>query len=84
VNALDFGTSAKETLGAPRIHTEGAEPIQVSGNTSEQAVSELRKRGHEVAVKPALGGAANAIILRKQGRELDAADSAGPGGVLVF
>jgi gamma-glutamyltranspeptidase/glutathione hydrolase len=84
VNALDFGATAKQTVMAPRVHTEGAEPIQVSSAASPAAVAELRKRGHQVDVKPGVGGAANAIVLRKGGRQLDAADSFGPGGVLVF
>jgi gamma-glutamyltranspeptidase/glutathione hydrolase len=83
-NLIDFKAGAKQIVSAPRIHTEGAEPIQVTAKTPAAAVEELRRRGHEVEMKEGVGGAANAMIITERSQNLDAADSNGPAGVMVF
>lgn len=84
ISLLDFQAAAKQIVTAPRIHTEGAEPILVTQSLSKEAVADLRQRGRQVEVKPSLGSAANAIVIDSQTGGVQAAASQGPAGVLVF
>ncbi|HEX6961602.1 MAG TPA: gamma-glutamyltransferase [Lacipirellula sp.] len=83
VSLLDFQATAKQIVTAPRLHTEGAEPILVTQSMDQEVVADLRQRGRKVDVKPSLGSAANAIVIDPQ-TGVDAAASQGPAGVLVF
>src|SRR5438067_3052498 len=56
VNLIDFHCSAIQTVHAPRVHTEGPEPIAVSGSLPEPIVAELKKMGHEVVIGQSIGG----------------------------
>jgi gamma-glutamyltranspeptidase/glutathione hydrolase len=82
VSLLDFGASPQEIVTAPRIHTEGEFPIQVTASLPQEVVDELLRKGHEVLVKDALGAGSNAIVLK--GGELQAAATQGPRGAMVF
>ena len=81
---IDFKAAPQQIVSAPRIHTEGDEPIQVTSDMSKDAVEQLRQRGHAVEVKPAIGGGANAIVIDSKTGGVQAAASQGPHGVVVF
>jgi gamma-glutamyltranspeptidase / glutathione hydrolase len=83
-NLIDFKADPKRIVTAPRIHAEGQEPIQVTADTPAAVVDELRKMGHAVEVKPALGGLANAIVIDSKTSAVRAAASGGSTGVVVF
>jgi gamma-glutamyltranspeptidase/glutathione hydrolase len=82
VSLIDFGASPQEIVTAPRIHTEGEMPIQVTTTLPQEVVEELRRKGHEVVVKESLGAGANAIVI--EGGDMQAAATQGPSGALVF
>ncbi len=56
VNFLDFHTTPKETIFAPRMHTEGDEAIGVSSAVADSVIAELRKLGHPVERGQYVGG----------------------------
>ena len=84
VNLIDFQARPREAVSAPRIHTEGQEPILVTSNTPGTVVDELKRRGHRVDVRESLGGDANAIVIDLSTSEVQAAASSGSNGVLMF
>jgi len=83
-NLIDFKALPQQVVSAPRIHTEGEEPIQVTSDTSPAVVDELRELGHAVEVKPALGAAANAVVIDVASGDVRTAASGGSTGVMAF
>jgi gamma-glutamyltranspeptidase/glutathione hydrolase len=90
INLIDFGCSATQTVHAPRVHTEGGEPIAVSGSLPEPIVTELKKMGHQVVIGQSIGGPPNEVagpanaVLVKSSNTLDAASSAAPDAARVI
>ena len=84
VNLIDFKASPQQVASAPRIHTEGEEPIQVTADTSPAALEDLKLKGREVEVKDALGGSANAVVIDSATGRVQAAASGDSTGVLMF
>jgi gamma-glutamyltranspeptidase/glutathione hydrolase len=67
INLIDFGVSARQAVFAPRIHTQGDEPIAVSSAVSDAIIDQLKALGHGVVRGqtdgPALEIAGNANVL---------------------
>lgn len=80
VSLLDFGATPAETVSAPRIHVESAEPVQTGGTVPETVAGELELMGHSVKRVPALGGPAGVAWIG-EGGTITAACSAGTEGV---
>lgn len=53
------GSSMSEVLDAPRLHTEGYDPIEVTESMPNSIRRELEKMGHRLQVVPAMAGAVN-------------------------
>lgn len=51
VNFIDFGMSAYEATGAPRLHSEG-NPVFVENRASQRTIAELRRLGMEIVQRP--------------------------------
>jgi gamma-glutamyltranspeptidase/glutathione hydrolase len=90
-NLIDFGMSAAQTVTAPRVHTEGGEPIAVSSAVPEATVDELKAMGHSVrrgqdvgGPKSEIGGPPNAIVIDPKSGALSAASGHGPDAVAVL
>jgi gamma-glutamyltranspeptidase/glutathione hydrolase len=75
MNFIDWNMSPSQSIFAPRIHSEGADPIMISATIDKQIVEELKAMGHEVRREQTIGGPANAIQM--QGREIIAASGNG-------
>ncbi len=85
INFIDFHANAEKVVSAPRLHTEGHDPIQVSTTMPDEVVEDLEKKGHKVQRLAAVGGDANAILIDQKTGELQAAASApADHGVLLF
>jgi gamma-glutamyltranspeptidase / glutathione hydrolase len=84
VNLIDFRASPQQVVSAPRIHTEGQPPIQVTSNTPADVVNQLRIKGRPLKTVAAIGGAANAIVIDPDTRRVKAAATNGSSGVIVF
>jgi gamma-glutamyltranspeptidase len=83
--------SAEQTVTAPRVHTEGPEPMAVSSKVSESVVEELKAMGHTVrrgqdvgGPKTEIGGQANAITIDAKTGALAAASGHGPSACAVL
>ncbi|HEY3395286.1 MAG TPA: gamma-glutamyltransferase [Lacipirellulaceae bacterium] len=84
VNLIDFHAGPQQVVSAPRIHTEGQEPIQVTASTHAEVLDELRTKGRSIKTVPSIGGPANAVVIDPKTRRVEAAASNGPSGVFVF
>ncbi len=67
VSLIDLGTTIQEALAAPRLHTDGAEPIQVESRAGEQTLNALRGLGHEVTESAGIGGPGHGIVVSEDG-----------------
>lgn len=83
VNLIDFKAPTERVVSAPRIHTEGHDPIQVSSGTPPAVIELLKKKGHAVQTS-AVGGAANAIAIDFKTGAVQGAASGPSTGLLVF
>jgi gamma-glutamyltranspeptidase/glutathione hydrolase len=81
---IDFKATAEQAVNAPRVHTEGSEPIQLTSKVAAEVVKSLRQRGHRVKQQAALGGPANIITVDQGGGRTQAAATRGSQGVLAF
>jgi gamma-glutamyltranspeptidase/glutathione hydrolase len=84
VNLIDFHATPQQVVSAPRIHTEGQEPIQVTSDVHEDEVARLRSKGRSVKTVASIGGPANAIVVDPDTQHVQAAATNGSTGVLVF
>jgi gamma-glutamyltranspeptidase/glutathione hydrolase len=80
-SVIDFAATATEAVYAPRVHTEGGEPLLLSATTPAEVAGELELMGHKVSRGQAVGGAANVVLVASEGKGLTAACSVGPGGI---
>jgi len=73
VSLLDLARTALQTVSAPRLHTEGAEPIQVEKRAGKRVLEAMEKRGHRVVPADRIGGPGHAIVVNGD----DVADQSG-------
>jgi gamma-glutamyltranspeptidase/glutathione hydrolase len=59
VSHVDFRATPGQSVSAPRVHTEGAEPLLLSPATPTEVAAELVMMGHRVTRNQAIGGPAN-------------------------
>ncbi len=63
VDTIAFGSSAADAVAAPRLHTDGAEPLLVSEQMPAEVVRRLEKSGHAVQREADMGGPVNALAV---------------------
>ena len=64
VSLIDLARDAKQTVAAPRLHTEGAEPLQVEKRAGRRILGILKKKGHGILLPAVrIGGSGNAIVV---------------------
>ena len=68
IGLLDFKKTPAQTLDAPRLHTEGDEPLEVTKNLPESVFDELQLMGHKVKRVAGIGGPLNCGILSEDGK----------------
>jgi gamma-glutamyltranspeptidase/glutathione hydrolase len=78
VNSVDFGQSVGGAIMAPRIHSEGSEPLLIT-NSAKDAMPELEAMGHRLQKEQTVGGPANMIEI--DGNRLIAASGNGVGAI---
>ena len=84
VNLIDFHAAPQQVVSAPRIHTEGQEPILVTSSMRKDEAAKLRSKGRNVKTVASIGGPANAVVIDQDTGRLQAAATNGPRGVLMF
>ena len=62
INLIDLNMTMQEALDAPRLHTEGAEPIQME-DVDESTLVELQKLGHEIQYSSGIGGPGYGVVI---------------------
>lgn len=83
VNLIDFKKSPGEALAAPRIHTEGEEPLRVSPELTPAAAAELEVLGHRLKHVDSIGGPANIAVLDDPSGRIVAASGKSGDSVLI-
>ena len=69
INLLEFKTTPAKALQAPRVHTEGDEPLHVTADLPEAVFNELQLMGHKVERRTSrMGGPMNAAVLTADGK----------------
>ena len=63
LSMIDLGKSPHDALAAPRLHTEGAEPLELERRAGKAVFEALRKRGHRVERRDPIGGPGHVIVL---------------------
>ena len=81
INAIAFDATPAESVAAPRIHTEGDEPLLVTENMPAGVVAELIEMGHQVRHEADMGGPLNVIEVDLKTGQIDAASGEGTGAV---
>lgn len=84
MNALAFDATPAASIAAPRLHTEGDEPLLVSPHTPDHVVAGLEKLGHTVRREDDMGGPVNVLAVDSQTGSIDAASGEGTGAVGGF
>jgi gamma-glutamyltranspeptidase/glutathione hydrolase len=76
VNSVDFGQSPGAAIMAPRIHTEGAEPLLIT-NSAKESIAKLEAMGHRLQLEQTVGGPANMVEVSADGGTITAASGNG-------
>jgi gamma-glutamyltranspeptidase/glutathione hydrolase len=80
-NAIAFGASPAASIAAPRVHTDGSEPLLVSPHMPPGAVAELENFGHAIRHEEDMGGPVNVLAVDSQTGEIDIASGEATGAV---
>jgi gamma-glutamyltranspeptidase/glutathione hydrolase len=84
ISVIDFKATPGEAVRAPRVHTEGNEPLLASPAVPEEVAAELELMGHQVKRRQAVGGLVNVAMVSADGKRITAAAGLGPTGVAVL
>jgi len=82
ISLIDFGATPAQAVFAPRVHTDGGEPLLLSDAVSEEVARELELMGHKVKRRQPVGGAANVAVLSDDLSKVTVAGGA-PAGVMA-
>jgi gamma-glutamyltranspeptidase / glutathione hydrolase len=81
INAISFGATPAESVAAPRLHTDGGEPLLMSEHTPAHIVAQLTDLGHQVRYESDMGGPVNVLAIDVTTRKIHAASGEGTGAV---
>jgi gamma-glutamyltranspeptidase/glutathione hydrolase len=84
LNLIAHGASPAEAISAPRLHSDGDEPLIVSQHMAEPVVAELDQWGHVVRREDDLGGPVNVLAVDPRTGTIDIASGEGTGAVAGF
>ena len=84
LNTIAFGASPTAAITAPRIHTDGKEPVQVSQDMAADVVVELETLGHTVRREADMGGPVNVLAVNPQTGKIDIASGEALGAVAGY
>lgn len=80
---IDFKAAPAQALTAPRVHTEGADPLLLSPSVPKAVADELERMGHPVRRNQGIGGAANVAVLSSDQQQIQIASGYGDGSVVI-
>jgi gamma-glutamyltranspeptidase/glutathione hydrolase len=73
---IDFRQTPGQVVSAPRLHTDGHEPLQVTSDFPQELIDELTKRGHTLEKMGHIGGPPNAVVINHSSQQVQAASAA--------
>ncbi len=84
LDTIAFGATPAAAIAAPRLHTDGDEPLLISSHTPTNVISELERMGHTVRREEDMGGPVNVLAVNPQTGKIDVASGEGTGAVAGF
>ena len=84
LDTIAFGATPAAAITAPRMHTDGSEPLLVSQDMPADVVAELEKLGHSVRREADMGGPVNVLAVDPQTGKIDIASGETIGAVAGF
>jgi gamma-glutamyltranspeptidase/glutathione hydrolase len=81
LNTIAFGATPEAAITAPRLHTDGGEPLLVSQDMSASVIADLEKLGHSVRRENDMGGPVNVLAVDPQTGQIDIASGETIGAV---
>ena len=81
INLTYFAATPAASIAAPRLHTEGAEPLIVSSHMPESIIAELKTIGHAVLREEDMGGPVNVLAIDAESGRMDIASGESTGDV---
>jgi gamma-glutamyltranspeptidase/glutathione hydrolase len=84
LDTIAFQSSPAAAIAAPRVHTQGDEPLLVSTHLPGHVVCELVKLGHSVRRETDMGGPVNVLAIDPHTRKIDIASGESTGAIAGF
>ena len=84
LNAIAFGATPAASIAAPRVHTDGSEPLLVSSHMPARVVADLETLGHVIRREEDMGGPVNVLAADSQSGKIDIASGESTGAVAGF
>jgi gamma-glutamyltranspeptidase/glutathione hydrolase len=84
VNTITLGCTPATAITAPRLHTDGSEPLQVSDDMDANVVADLEQRGHKIRREADMGGPVNVLAIDPKTKKIDIASGETIGAVAGF
>jgi gamma-glutamyltranspeptidase/glutathione hydrolase len=81
LNAIAFGATPVESITAPRLHTDGNEPLLVSPHMPADIVTDLETLGHAIRHEEDMGGPVNILAVDSESGRIDIASGESTGAV---
>ena len=81
---IDFSATPMQAVTAPRIHTEGAEPLLLSAATPKSVADELELMGHRVLRNQGVGGAASVAVVQDASNFIQIASNYGDDAIALM
>jgi gamma-glutamyltranspeptidase/glutathione hydrolase len=79
--AIALGISPAESVSAPRLHSDGDEPLRVSQHVPDEVVAELERKGHTIVKEADMGGPVNVLAIDRESHTIDIASGETTGAV---
>jgi gamma-glutamyltranspeptidase/glutathione hydrolase len=84
LSTIGFGSAPSTAITAPRLHTDGSEPLQVSEQMPADVVGDLEQRGHRIRREADMGGPVNVLAVDPNTGKIDIASGETIGAVAGF
>jgi gamma-glutamyltranspeptidase / glutathione hydrolase len=84
LDTIAFGASPAAAISAPRLHTDGNEPLIVSQHMPASVVGELERLGHSVRRDEDMGGPVNVLAVERETGKINIASGESTGAVAGF
>jgi gamma-glutamyltranspeptidase/glutathione hydrolase len=81
LNAIAFGARPAASIAAPRVHTDGSEPLLMSPHMPASVAAGLEKSGHVIRHEEDMGGPVNVLAVDAQTGEIEIASGENTGAV---